>query len=445
MTTERLALRATQMWVLALFLLPTDMVLTPLGGQAHVANLIGISMGLTWMVAVALARHEPFRTVHLAAALAWLATLAAWVSLALRGGDDSTWAGAERWMMVLLAFSGVALVVADGVKRLEDLHRVAATAVFAAAAASAVGVVQWRTSLDPSAWLRRLPGLGVAGDGIDTVTERGGVARVTGTALHPIEFGVGAALMLPVAIHLLQHDLRRSFIRRFVPLGLCGAAIPLSVSRSAVLVGAIAVGVMVFLMPPLPRLTALAITPVISGVVFLAVPGTASTLRTSFLRAGDDSSIQARLDDLGLVGESLAQHRWWGSGGGTYLPTDLFEILDNQYLLTIVEFGAIGGALFAVATLGVPLLLAAACRRRSRTTEMRSLAAALIATSWAGALAWATFDAWAFARFVGVSALMLGFLGVAHRLVEPNYLTSSDWPQPRPPEPQPKESSPWIS
>lgn len=426
MFDDRLALRLLQLWVVALLLVPTDMVVRPLGGQAHLANLIGLGLGALWVASVVTPRStsaprrldEPLRFTgaHLGAALLWVATLGAWVALALRGGDDLTWNGAERWLMVVAAFTGVALVATDGLRGLDQVHRLMATAVAAGALAGLVALVQWRTDLDPSTWLRRIPGLTPSGDDIETVVSRGTVDRVTGTALHPIEFGVGAALMLPAAVHLVLHDHRRRLVRRWVPLGLCALAVPLSVSRSSVLVAVVAVGVMVLTMRPAQRLTALLASPMVAGAVLLAAPGTASTLTTSFLAAGDDTSVQSRLDDLTLVGDLMSDSPWWGLGAGTYQPADVFEILDNQYLLSIVELGLLGTVLLIAATFVVPLHLSGRLRRLGNHELARSLGGVGLATVAASVVAWATFDAWAFPRFVGLGALTLGLLGAASRL-----------------------------
>jgi len=426
MTPNRAAAPVLQIWVIAVFLVPSDMVLRPLGGRAHLANLIAMALGAWWLATTLLprrvrplSRYGPTNSpgaVHLAVALTWMATLGAWVALARRGGDDLTWNAAERWGMVVLAYSAVALVAVDGLRHITDLHRVAATAVAACAASSVVAFFQWRTSLDPSEWLRRVPGLTLVGDGTDTVMTRGEVGRVTGTALHPIEFGVAGALMIPVAIHLLVHDQRRHLLRRMVPLLLCALAVPLSVSRSGVVVAFVTVGVMILCLPPIPRLTAMAVAPVASVMVLLAAPGTASTLRTSFLTATEDSSVQARLDDFALVGPMIASQPWWGVGGGTYQPADLFEILDNQYLLGLVELGVAGGVLFAFATLIIPLHLAGVVRRRHHSEVVRSWGGAGLACGLGALVAWATFDAWAFPRFAAVSALLLGLVGAAREL-----------------------------
>lgn len=426
MTPNRAAVPLLQVWVIAVFLVPSDMVFRPLGGRAHLANLIALALGAWWLATTLVSRraHPTSQNgitgspgaVHLAVAMVWMATLGAWVALARRGGDELTWNAAERWVMVVLAYSAVALVAVDGLRHITDLHRVAATAVAACAASSVVAFLQWRTSLDPSVWLRRVPGLSLVGDGTDTVMTRGEVGRVTGTALHPIEFGVGGALMIPVAIHLLIHDRRRHVLRRGAPLLLCALAIPLSVSRSGVVVALVAVGVMVLCLPPSPRLTAMAVAPVASVMVLLAAPGTASTLRTSFLTATEDSSVQARLDDFAMIGPLIASQPWWGVGGGTYQPADLFEILDNQYLLTLVELGIAGGVLFAFATLVIPLHLAGVVRRRHHDEVVRSWGGLGLACGLGAAVAWATFDAWAFPRFSAVSALMLGLVGAARIL-----------------------------
>jgi len=451
MVAERLALRLLQIWVVAALVVPSDMVVRPLGGAAHLANLVGLILGAWWVAAVVTPRLRGVAddpdgvwrpgTVHLAVALVWLATFTAWVALARRGADDLTWNGADRWVMVVAAYSGVALVAADGLRRLDQIHRLMSTAVTAGAIASVVGLVQWRTEVDPSSWLRSVPGFSRVGDVTQTVLTRGSVGRVTGTAVHPIEFGVGAALLLPMALHLLVHDRRRSGLRRTVPLVLCALAVPLSVSRSSVVVVVVAVSIMVLTLPPAHRLTGLLATPVVAGLVLLAAPGTASTLTTSFLSAADDTSVQSRLDDVSLVGRLVAEHPWWGLGAGTYRPGDVFEILDNQYLLTLVEFGIVGTALFVAGSLILPWHLSGRLRRQFGQPAARSLGAMGLAVTAGAGMAWATFDAWAFPHFVALSALTSGVLGAALRLTgSPVLLPTSS---PRSPDTN-KELTSWT-
>ena len=56
-------------------------------------------------------------------------------------------------------------------------------------------------------------------------------------------------MLLPLAIYLAIYDTERSARRRWAPVGLIALAIPASVSRSAVISVAVALGVLVVLMP----------------------------------------------------------------------------------------------------------------------------------------------------------------------------------------------------
>ena len=189
MTPNRATVPLLQIWVLAVFLVPSDMVLRPLGGRANLANLIALALGAWWLANTVLSRRartlsgnaptNSLGAVHLGVGLVFIAMLGAWVALARRGGDELTWNAAERWVMVVLAYSAVALVAVDGLRNITDLHRVGATAVAACGVSSLVAFLQWRTSLDLSTWLRQVPGLTLVGDGTDTVLTRGEVGRVT--------------------------------------------------------------------------------------------------------------------------------------------------------------------------------------------------------------------------------------------------------------------------
>ena len=72
-------------------------------------------------------------------------------------------------------------------------------------------------------------------------------------------------MLLPLAIYLAIYDTDRSARRRWAPVGLIALAIPASVSRSGVLSVALALGVLVVLMPAPQRLVALCALPLGPG------------------------------------------------------------------------------------------------------------------------------------------------------------------------------------
>jgi len=119
-----------------------------------------------------------------------------------------------------------------------------------------------------------------------------------------------------------------------------------------------------------------------------------------------------------VVERLVSQAPWLGHGGGTYLPANVLNILDNQYLKTLVELGFIGLlALFAYFL--IPLFSALIARRRSVDPELQLLCAALAGAVLAGGVCSVTFDSLSFPMFSCVYALVIGIIGAAWRLTEP--------------------------
>jgi O-antigen ligase len=197
---------------------------------------------------------------------------------------------------------------------------------------------------------------------------------------------------------------------------LIGLAIPASVSRSAILATALALAVLIALMPSKQRLLALGAVPVAIAAVFMTAHGLIGTL-TSFFEAGTaDQSIATRVDDYPMVERLVRETPWFGRGGGTYLPDNAIDILDNQFLKTAIELGLFG--VFALAAFFlVPALAALVARRHSRDPELRLLLAALAGSALTATFCSLTFDSLSFPMFTNVHALILGMIGAGWRLV----------------------------
>jgi O-antigen ligase len=163
-----------------------------------------------------------------------------------------------------------------------------------------------------------------------------------------------------------------------------------------------------------------------------------------FLWADADPSIEGRTEDYAHVSAWFAQRPWLGRGPGTLIP-DLYMILDNQWLLTLVTGGIVG--VFALAVLHITcLILAAMGFSRSRSEEDRHLCAALISTQVLAALVGATFDSLSFTTFSFTLALLCGVCGAVWRLTHPtrtvrtstvNRLIEQDQPLPASPARRP--------
>ncbi len=323
-------------------------------------------------------------------------------------------AAADRLMMQLAVITGVALVAAECLTSLRDVRRVLRALCWGGAFCGVVAAMQFWISLDVTPYLRDLPGFSLNFDN-PAIVARAALNRVSGTSITAIELGVVAGMLLPLAIYLAIYDTERSVWKRWAPVALIGLAIPTSVSRSAVISVALALAVLVVLMPARQRLVALCAAPFALAGVFMSAPGVIGTL-TAFFGAGtSDDSVLARVIDYPEVERLVHEAPWFGHGGGTYLPENLLYILDNQYLKTAIELGLVGVVALAAFFL-VPLIAALVARRRSSDPELRLLCAALAGAALAAAVCSLTFDSLSFPMFSNVYALVIGLIGACWRL-----------------------------
>jgi O-antigen ligase len=268
--------------------------------------------------------------------------------------------------------------------------------------------------VDLSVYLREIPGFTLNHSTL-VIWDRSGLNRVSGTATNPIELGVVAGMLLPLAIDLALYDTERSPRMRWTPVALIAIAIPASVSRSGILSVTLALSVLVVLMPPRQRLVALGAVPFALCAVFVSAHGLIGTL-TSFFTAGEsDTSISARTNDYPLVEKLVQQRPWFGRGGGTWLPENPLDIFDNQYLKVAVELGLVG-VVALLALFLVPMVSALMARRRTNDPELRLLCAALAGVCLSAAVCSATFDSFSFPMFPSIFALVIGLIGACTQL-----------------------------
>jgi O-antigen ligase len=310
--------------------------------------------------------------------------------------------------MQLAGMSGVALLAAECLGSLQAIKRVLRVLVGAAAFCSIVAAFQFWTNFDPAHYLRMLPGFTINVVNSD-VTWRNGVKRVTGTAIDPIELGVVAGMLLPLALYLLMYDKERQAWKRWLPVLCIALAVPITVSRSAILSLALAFGLFLVLLPSTRRVPFFAALPVVIAGVFAVGHGLVSTIGKYFFLGSSDSSITHRTNNYAYVEQLVRQAPWFGTGGGTYLPTSL-HILDNQYLTTTIELGLVGFAAVAFYFV-LPVATALVARGRTTDAELRTLCGALAGAALAATVCSGTFDSLSFPMFAYVDALVLGLSG----------------------------------
>ena len=112
------------------------------------------------------------------------------------------------------------------------------------------------------------------------------------------------------------------------------------VSRSAVIGAAVGVAVLLVVLPiAIVRRLLLAAAAFVT-LVFLTVPGMLGSMVGLFSSAEGDPSISSRTDSYALAWTFFERSPLFGRGFATFIPR--YRIFDNQYLLSLIEVGAIG-------------------------------------------------------------------------------------------------------
>lgn len=402
-------------YVVLLLLIPSAYVVGPLGAAGTPAQVFAMAMALWWVgrrlarPRAAAPRPQPVRAALLVLLGAALASYAAANLRAIEGVEATA---ADRGLLTLVALLGVVLVAGDQIPSRHRLDVLLRRLVLLGAAVAAFGLVQFVTGSSFLEYLRP-PGL-VVNSALVGVGERGGFSRPAATALSPIEFGVAMTMLLPLAVHYALHDAHRGRLVRWVPVALLALAVPVAVSRSAILGAAIAFALMLPTMTPRARRGAVLAALGLVALVYVAVPGMLGTLLRLFTGIGDDASAESRTSSYGLAWEFISHSPVVGRGFGTFLPE--YRILDNQFLLTTIEMGVLG-LLALLGLLGTGAVVAARIARAHRRADAGRLAQALLASLAAGAASFALFDALSFPIVAGLTVLVLGAVGALHGLV----------------------------
>ncbi len=127
-------------------------------------------------------------------------TLAEYVVVALRPLSSLDQRSIDRNLAVVVGLCGLAVAITDGVRTKRQLNRVIGAVVLGGAIVAFIGYLQYFAHFDVGQYLRP-PGFNATGqEGF--IYQRSGLARVAGTARHPIEFGLALAATLPLALHL---------------------------------------------------------------------------------------------------------------------------------------------------------------------------------------------------------------------------------------------------
>jgi O-antigen ligase len=309
----------------------------------------------------------------------------------------------------------VAVFVCDAIRSRDRLTRMMRVLVACLAVVSFVGLVQFALGIDLASYVN-LPGLRIQENAYAAFETRSVFRRPSGTVNHPIEYGLICAMAVPMAAHFVfQARQRDEPVGRWVLcLALVGLGAMLSLSRTAIIglvVAAIVMGVMLPRRQGVPLLAVGATAFVGASAI---VPGLFGTLSSMFSNIQDDPSFQGRTKDYDGAWKDIALHPWLGRGFGTYLPSKN-PILDNQYLLTMIENGYLGLCAFAGLFM---IAIYAAFKARSLTKDenLRGIATCLVCATLIGALGAATFDLLSFSVATGLLFVVVGASGALLRI-----------------------------
>lgn len=234
---------------------------------------------------------------------------------------------------------------------------------------------------------------------------RGSGVRAFGPAQHPIALGAALAMLVPLAVYLARAERRRIW---WVAAAALSVGVFASLSRTSILMLVAAGAVLLWLRPREIRrflIPALVILPVL---IHFALPGVLGATKKSFfpeggLLADQQTSVgsrgQGRVADLGPALEEFAQRPFVGQGFGTRVEDAAranAQILDNQWLLLLLETGVLGAIAFGWLVLRSVRLLAGAARSRAGPDGW--LPASLAASLTGMAVGMLTFDSFAFVQ-----------------------------------------------
>lgn len=397
-------------YCLLLFGIPAQLIVPGMGANGTPATVVAL-LGFVWWGMVTLIPGEKEirdpNPVRYALAVYAVVVMAAWIVGKTRPLTSLEATTSDRALMAMCGLFGVALVAIDGLRSMKEVDRVVDWIVLCSMLMVTVGLMQFFTGYDLARHIR-IPGLQFNAQ-IAEINSRSIFNRPRGTALHPIEYGVVCAALLPLA-YWRASRLRTKMA--YVPVAALFLAAMVSLSRSAVLSFAV-LGIVLMLGGSWrQRLAFVAAT--IGGVVAagVLVNGLVGTIFSLFTGTESDPSLQARLDRFPAVVELVSEHPWLGRGFGTYTPIDYF-LLDNEIQKTAIESGLVG---VAVLVIFIFFVVTISWRTRGHDDLSRLRGSALAATILGIFISTYTFDAFFYKILMGTLYMCIGLVGAIWRL-----------------------------
>jgi O-antigen ligase len=409
------AVSLLSLFFFVLFAIPSRLIFAPLGASGTPAQVLSLGLG-TWWAAIKLAGGDPdprSRDVIRRAMLLFVAAImVSYLVAATRPISAAELRQADTGLVLALGWLGLLLFTGSGLNSMAALTTTLRRLVLAGGLLASLGILQFVTKRAFTNYIQ-IPGL-ATNNTLVSVVGRGGLTRPAGTALHPIEFGAVLTMTLPIALHFAMQDRTRNVIRRWFPVIVIAIAVPISISRSAIVSTVVVLAVLLPSWTRTARRIAYLSLICLFGLLFVAIPGLLGTLAGLFTGISGDSSAQSRTESYALATAFITRRPIFGRGFLTFLPS--YRILDNQYLGLAIETGVIGvGALLMLFLCGIAIGRAI-YKRANSTPAVASLANSLAASVGSAAASFALFDAFSFPMAATLVFFMLGCLAALDRL-----------------------------
>ncbi|SDI99069.1 O-antigen ligase [Frankineae bacterium MT45] len=406
-----LNLRLLTLVLVFLLAIPARLIFKPIGAAGTPAEMTCVLLLAYWVFqrVSTPARHAPLEPIQRAMLLYMLAILASYVAATTRPIASGELTGADRALLTACSWLGVLFFASELVSRAE-LDILLRRTSFGVGCLSTLGIMQFVTGMPFTNYIV-IPGL-TLNSALSPVLERQGRNRPAGTATHPIEFGAVLTMVLPIALHYAIYDTHRSKFKRWFPVVAIAMAIPISISRSAIVSAAVALIILLPSWPKERRRKAYASIIGLLGIAYMFIPGLLGTLTGLFTGLGEDSSASSRTNSYAVAANFIKENPIFGRGQGTFLTG--YHIFDNFYLGASVETGLAGVA--AILTLYLTAIITnVRLRRVSRDESTRDLAQAFAASFASAALSTALYDAFGFPMATTLLFFLLGCAAALRR------------------------------
>ena len=401
-------------WYLIVLLgFPAALIFAPLGSAGTPATVLSLGGLLLWgwyhlsRTESFTTHHQPVRIVALVFLLVMVACFAHAMLRPIAAEEVST---ATSGLLRLLSLAGVLLVAHDGVTSYDAFHTVLRRIALGGGGLAGLALLQFVTR-QPFVDRIQIPGL-VWNTPLD-VLDRGGFYRVAATATHSIELGVALAMILPLAVTVAFTSTGGRRVLHWGITVAIGLTLFLTISRSAMLSAFVAVAFMLPVWSSRTRRLVLAGGVATSGFVYMLVPGLLGTLLGLFSGVESDPSALSRTNAYAFAFTFVRRSPFLGRGVATFLPP--YVILDNEYLLFLIEAGIVGLASL-LGLLFTAVLSARAARLLSVSDADRQASQAIGASVAGGACGAVFFDGFSFPIVVGLLFLAVGLCGAALEL-----------------------------